>query len=95
MHPPTNGQANKSNPKEIDMSKRVSMLALAAIAALATSALLPANALAFGHGNRAAAPAPVVSSHPTPSPKANWGYGGGWGYGRGWCYWHPYACYYR
>ncbi len=69
------------------MSARKSMLALAAIAALATSTLVPADALASGHGNRAAAPAPVVSSHPTQSL--------GWGYGRGWCYWHPYACYYR
>jgi hypothetical protein len=62
------------------------MLALAAIATLALSALVPASASAFGL--RSAAPAwIVVTPHPEQAP--------GWGYGRGWCYWHPYACYRR
>lgn len=66
------------------MSSRTSTLALAAIVAVAISALVPAGASAFGA--RIAAPARVVvGSHP--------GQALGWGYGRGWCYWHPYACY--
>jgi hypothetical protein len=76
------------------MSARRSTLALAAIAALAVSTLMPVDASAAGHANRAAAaPAKVVSSHPAHS--LGWGYGRGRGYGRGWCYWHPYACQYR
>ena len=64
---------------------RISMLSLAATAAVAMSALVPASASAFGA--RFAAPVRIVMSHPTTTL--------GWGYGRGWCYWHPYACYYR
>jgi hypothetical protein len=67
------------------MLSRTSMLALAAVAALAASSLMPADAAAAGHRNRLAAPMKIVS------PKQSLG----WGYGRGWCYWHPYACYYR
>jgi hypothetical protein len=64
------------------MSTRASMLVLAAMAAVAMSALLPASASAFGFRG---APARIVVSHP--------GQALGWGYGRGWCYWHPYRCY--
>jgi hypothetical protein len=63
---------------------RTSVLALAAIAALTASALVPTGASAFGL--RATAPTRVViTSHPGRTL--------GWGYGRGWCYWHPYMCY--
>jgi hypothetical protein len=69
------------------MSTRTSMLALAAMAAVTMSTLVPGNASAFGHGSRATAPTHVITSTPAPS------YRSGWGYGRGWCYWHPYSCY--
>jgi len=76
------------------MSTRKLTLAVAAIAALATSTLVPAGAAASGHGNLGAVPVKVVSSHPTQS--FGRGYGRyGWGYGPGWCYWHPYVCYRR
>ncbi|HLH93003.1 MAG TPA: hypothetical protein VKX28_31655 [Xanthobacteraceae bacterium] len=69
------------------MSIRTSTLALAAIAALAISAVMPRSALAFGHTNRATTSAHVVIT----TTRAAYAYGRG--YGRGWCYWHPYACY--
>jgi hypothetical protein len=73
------------------MSIRASIVALAAIATLATSTLSPGNAMAFAQGSRAAAPTRVTTS--TPAPSVQWSRGYGWGYGRGWCYWHPYVCY--
>lgn len=71
------------------MSARTSMLALAAIAAIAISALTPGSGSAFGRDSRASAPTHVVVTAHAPSVR----YGYGWGYGRGWCYWHPYVCY--